>query len=250
MFKFLKNWRRKSERADAQDELDFVESDTEHRLAIYEKWMDNLIRVCDQVGKGNLEPRLSAEQEFETLSKLSVQINYLLDVTDAYVRESTAALDHVSNGKFYRKVAEKGLPGTFRLAAGVINGATLRMGEESKALVVAREQRLKLSTEFERTIGIVESLAEASGKINGVAGVISKIARETKILALNATIEAARAGEAGKCFAVVATEVGELAQQTASATEQIAKEVQANTGSTKSAVEAITRIGETVRQFS
>ncbi len=57
----------------------------------------------------------------------------------------------------------------------------------------------------------MEAIAEHSGKISKVIGVIEAIADQTNLLSLNASIEAARAGNAGKGFGVVATEIGKLA---------------------------------------
>ncbi len=71
----------------------------------------------------------------------------------------------------------------------------------------------------------VSGLAETAGKIGEVVQLIRAIAEQTNLLALNATIEAARAGEAGRGFAVVASEVKQLASQTARATEDISSQV-------------------------
>ncbi len=68
-------------------------------------------------------------------------------------------------------------------------------------------------------------LTEQAQAMNSVVDVIQEIAGQINLLALNATIESARAGEAGKGFAVVASEVKTLANQVASATGQIASEI-------------------------
>ena len=101
-------------------------------------------------------------------------------------------------------------------------------------------------SEAERANQMVQGLSEAADKIGEVVNLITNIADQTNLLALNATIEAARAGDAGKGFAVVASVVNNLANQTAKATEEIGGQIGGIQNATRDAVTAIQGIATTI----
>ncbi len=88
----------------------------------------------------------------------------------------------------------------------------------------------------------VDHLGAMAHEIHSVTQTITAISSQTNLLALNATIEAARAGEAGRGFAVVANEIKELANQTASATDEIRKKISGIQGATDQTVARINEI--------
>jgi methyl-accepting chemotaxis protein len=109
------------------------------------------------------------------------------------------------------------------------------------------------SEETHNSVGKVEALSEAAKRIGDVVTLIEEIAEQTNLLALNATIEAARAGEAGKGFAIVAQEVKTLASQTASATSEIADQInaiQSATSESAASINEVSRVIEAMRATS
>jgi len=98
------------------------------------EWIRKAAQVCREAAAGNLEARILGYTRNDELGSMIHSINDMLDVTDAYVRESRASLEYAAKGKFFRRVLLRGLPGTYKAAAAVINAGTEEMKKGADAL--------------------------------------------------------------------------------------------------------------------
>jgi len=180
--------------------------------------------IVSAVGDGAIQMRDTATQMADTAGKTSTQATNVAAASE----EATRNVQTVA-------VATEEL--------------TSSISEISRRVSESAMTARRAVTEAERTNETVQSLAQAAQKIGEVVQLISDIDSQTNLLALNATIEAARAGEAGKGFAVVASEVKSLANQTAKATEDITVQITDIQQASGTAVHAIEAIGKIIAEI-
>jgi methyl-accepting chemotaxis protein len=193
---------------------------------------NNLRKTVQAIAETSLHVAAASEE----LSSTSQQITANSEETSAQAKVVSTATAQVSQN-----------------LQTVATGAE-EMGASIKEIAKNATEAAKIATSAvrvaETTTATVSKLGDSSTEIGQVIKVITSIAQQTNLLALNATIEAARAGEAGKGFAVVANEVKELAKETAKATEDISRKIEAIQTDTKAAVDAIASISEVINQVN
>ena len=127
---------------------------------------------------------------------------------------------------------------------------TSTIGEIASNSEKARQITEEATRQAARITEEMNLLGTAAREIGKVTETITEISSQTNLLALNATIEAARAGAAGKGFAVVANEIKALAQQTASATEDIKKRILDVQNSSVSGMGEIEKVSQIILNVS
>lgn len=197
------------------------------------------------------QERLAADQRMreQMASEFEAEVNSVLtDVLEACDQLSTVAGGLSGAAKASEQEATTAASATTQTASNV--GEVSAAAEELSASVnEIRSQVNHASQIAENAVGrsrnasgVLTTLKESADSVTDILSLISDIAKKTHLLSLNATIEAARAGEAGKGFTVVATEVKQLAEQTARATDDIHRQLEDIQSKTDNAFDALKEI--------
>ncbi|PKN40099.1 MAG: hypothetical protein CVU60_17430 [Deltaproteobacteria bacterium HGW-Deltaproteobacteria-18] len=247
------------------------------RLAIF-KPVQAVAQATEMISKGDLTVRVETKSR-DQIGQLAQSVNTMTENMGAMMREIISGVGTLADASGQLTAVSETVAEVARDNQGRSNSvaaAAEEMSQNMRSVAAATEQAtVNISTvaaaseemsatieEISRSTGRarditaqavstaqatsidVDRLGAVASEINSVTQTITAISSQTNLLALNATIEAARAGEAGRGFAVVANEIKELANQTATATDEIRSKISGIQGATD---QTIGRIGEITR---
>lgn len=199
--------------------------------------IDYAAEICEAVANGDFEARLLHVSRHPGYERLFDAINLLIDRCDAYVRESSAAMDHVSHNKYYRRIQTKGMPGRYRIAAETINAATESMADRVTQFTAVIDR-------FEGTAAdIVRNVSSAATELQASSSSMEGIAHTTSE---NATTVAAAAEEASSNVQTVAAAAEELS----ASSDEISRQVATSTEVSASAVTEVERANTMMAELS
>lgn len=232
-----------------QEQATTEEQTSVSELDRYKQAFEALSECASKVREGDMEARIVGWDNHGELSEVLCDINGMLDLTDAYIREAGASLLAAREGHFYRKFLPQGMKGAFGAGAKVINDASNEMrkdaerkskqedisntyimgvAEITKSLKSAAESTKTTANHLmenasgteeisstvaaaaEQTSVNVQTVASATEELLSSVEEISRQVATTALKAKSATVEAETAGKTIGELSVSSTSIGEV----------------------------------------
>ncbi len=172
------------------------------------------LAVVKRAAGGDFEARIDNITASGELGELLYSVNDLIDRCDAYVRESMACMDHVSQNQYFRKIIEKSMQGTFLNATVTVNKALDSMQQKVTDFT-------KVTDNFEKTVNeVVAFVASSATELSSSSEGMKTIASNTSEKAI---IVSAAAEEASSNVQTVAGASEELTAAISEISQQVGK---------------------------
>lgn len=190
--------------------------------------------VCRRAADGDLEARLLDVPDGGSIGQIQSAVNRLLDISDAFVREAKGATTAMSEGRYYRALLVRGMPGAYREAATAISGTSHTMQTK------ATEFR-ELAIGFER---------DACGAVGTVAVGLREAATDMAAIAEGAHDEAQAAAGAVRTATDNVHAIAAAAEEMSASVAEIALQSTRSSSATHQAAEDATGAAKLVQALA
>jgi methyl-accepting chemotaxis protein len=178
--------------------------------------MEEVSRHTDTLFSSVEETASTTVEMVTTISEVDQNVVYLTN----FVTETSSSMIEMSASIAQ---VESNAARSYDLTLAVADAAESGM----KAVRETIEGMEQIRESVVQSNAVVSRLGERSLAIGKILTVIEDVAEQTNLLALNAAILAAQAGDYGRGFSVVAAEIRELSERTASSTREIGNLIKA-----------------------
>lgn len=137
------------------------------KLGAGEREIARMTATVGALAKGDFEARLTHITERGTLGEFQWTLNEMVDAVDSFVREATAAMEHVSRNQYFRRILEAGMHGSLLNGARIINDAARNVENKMNGFVnVAQDLDTSLTQVVRQINSTAESLENSAGTMN------------------------------------------------------------------------------------
>ncbi len=172
-------------------------------LFIFDKIIRPINQVANTIASSSTQIASTVEQQERAAMQQSTSVN-----------QTTITMDELGASAQLSAEQAQAATASAREALTITEKGSLAVQETLESMTILKAKVEAITIEIGR-------LNQQSNQIGNISSVVTHLANQTNMLALNASVEAVRAGENGKGFAVIATEIRKLADQSKKSAEEI-----------------------------
>ena len=197
--------------------------------------IDKEIKVLEQAADGKLDARVQGVSGRGNIGRMLLQLNHVLDQTQAFARQADAAMKAAAEKHFDEKMAPDGLHGDFQRYAADVNATLAAMEGDVRRLAAFEAQMLSAAVTISMTVNegaianarIVGGIRDAMEQAQAMAAATEEMVAGVNEISHSSQSAASRSTEAQSMtnetrqvveaamgeFAAIETAVGDAAQR-------------------------------------
>lgn len=185
--------------------------------------IEKLLNAFDEMLKNIRESLCHVKTSTEKIVNGTEEITEITDLTVSNILQQKEEIKQV--GETLRKMSHSSQTVANNTSQSELftNTVEAEVADGANQAFSARTKINNLYQKIEQVASIASRLEAETVRIGETVKVVDDITLNTRLLSFNASVEASRANQAGQGFAVVAREIGELAQQTSNSNKDIAE---------------------------